>query len=88
MNGTQTLTISQLRQNAATIIKSVAEGQNQAVILQRSRPRAILVDIGYFQALEQAVLDLADSREADRAKAEKRTSFDAYVKKRWGSGTV
>ncbi len=85
MNGMQTITISQLRQNAADAINSVIAAQQPTIILQRSRPTAILVDIAYFQALEEAVLDATDTQEAQSAKAEKRTSFHGYIKKRWGT---
>lgn len=85
MNGTQTITISQLRQNAADAINSVITAQQPTIILQRSRPTAILVDIAYFQALEEAVFDATDAREAQLAKAEERTPFGGYIKKRWGT---
>lgn len=85
MNGTQTITISQLRQNAADTINSVIARQQPAIILQRSRPTAILVDIAYFQALEEAVLDATDTREAQLAKVEERTPFGRYIRKRWGT---
>lgn len=83
MNSTHTITISQLRQNAADAINTVRDSQQPTVILQRSSPAAVLVDVRYFQALEEAVLDATDSREADRAKTEERTPFQAYIKKRW-----
>lgn len=85
MNGTQTITISQLRQNAAGAINSVITSQQPTVILQRSHPTAVLVDVRYFQALEDAVLDVTDSREAERAKTEERVPFQTYIKKRWGT---
>ena len=85
MNGMQTITISQLRQNAAAAINSVIASQKPTVILQRSRPTAVLVDARYFQALEEAVLDETDAREADVAKSEARMSFRSYITKRWGN---
>ena len=84
MNGTQTLSISQLRQNAAKAVDAVVSTQQPTIILQRSTPRAVLVDIVYFQALEEAVLDRTDAQEAQRAKKEKRLPFSSYVTKRWG----
>lgn len=85
MNGTNTITISQLRQNAADAINTVISSQQPMVILQRSNPTAVLVDARYFQALEDAVLDATDAREADKAKTEDRVPFDTYIKKRWGT---
>lgn len=84
MNGTQTITISQLRQNVADAINTVIASQQPMVILQRSNPTAVLVDARYFQALEDAVLDATDAREADKAKTENRVSFQTYIEKRWG----
>lgn len=79
------MTISSLRHNAASAINSVIAAQQPVVILQRSRPTAVLVDIHYFQALEDAVLDVTDAREAQSAKTEERLPFRTYIKKRWGT---
>ncbi len=88
MISTQTLSISQLRQNVAQSIDDVIEKQEPTVILIRSKPKAVLVDVNYFQALEDAVLDLSDSREAERSKKEPRIPFPSYIKKRWGKKAV
>lgn len=77
------MTISQLRQNATAAISSVVSSQTPAVIFQRSKPKAVLVDLEYFQALEDAVIDLTDALEAEKAKSEPRIPFDNYLKKRW-----
>lgn len=84
MNGTNTLSISKLRQRVAETIDEVVQKQEPLIILKRSQPKAVLVDIDYFQALEEAVLDTTDAKEAERAKKENRTSFSSYLKKRWG----
>lgn len=85
MNGTSTLSISQLRQNTAQAIHAVVSQKKPTVILQRSQPKAILVDYDYYTSLEDAVLDLTDAQEADRAKKEKRAPFSSYTKRRWGA---
>lgn len=85
MNGTQTITISQLRENAAATINSVITSQEPAIILQRSHPKAVLVDLAYFLALEEAVMDSTDSQEAQSAKSEERIPFRSYIKTRWGT---
>lgn len=85
MNGMQTITVSALRQHAAAAINSVVVAQQPAIILQRSRPTAVLVDVRYFQALEEAVLDGTDAQEANRAKREERAPLKNYIMKRWGS---
>lgn len=88
MNNTQSLSISKLRQNATQVVNSVVAKQQPAIILKRSKPAAILVDIDYFESLENAVLDLADAKEADKAKNEKRDNFSSYIKKRWGKNEI
>ena len=84
MTGVNTLSISELRKNTASVIEAVFKRKEPKMILQRSKPKAILVDIGYFNALEEMLFDITDSNEAEKAKKEKKDSFDEYIKKRWG----
>lgn len=84
MNATQTFSISELRQNIKGIIGSVVGSQSSAVIMQRSKPKAVLVDFSYFNALEEMLFDITDSREAEKAKKEKAEPFSDYINKRWG----
>lgn len=88
MNNTNTLSISELRQHATEAVDSVSKKQEPTVIFKRSQPKAVLVDINYFQALEEAVLDLTDSYEAEKAKTEDKTPFSTYLKKRWGKTRI
>lgn len=88
MNNTNTLSISKLRQHATEAVDSVVLKQTPTIILKRSQPKAVLVDIDYFQALEETVLDLTDSSEAEKAKKEDKIPFDTYLKKRWGKTSV
>jgi prevent-host-death family protein len=83
MNGTQILSISDLRQNTAKAIASVSMTKNPTIIFQRSRPKAVLVDYDYYQSLEEAVLDLTDAKEAEKAKKEPKILLNSYIKKRW-----
>ncbi len=80
-----TVSISELRQDATNLINLAVASQNPLVVMQRSKPRAVLVDYLYFQSLEEAILDFTDSSEAERAKKESRTSFDKYYEKRFGA---
>ena len=50
--------------------------------MQRSKPKAVLVNHDYYQTLKQTVMDLTDIREAKRAKKETTIKFDSYLKKR------
>lgn len=79
-----TVSISELRKNVARAVRLVAKKGESLVILQRSKPRAVLADFDYFNALEEAVMDLTDAAEAERAKKEPRILLKDYVKKRWG----
>ncbi|KKR31386.1 MAG: Prevent-host-death family protein [Candidatus Gottesmanbacteria bacterium GW2011_GWA2_41_12] len=88
MNSTNTLSISELRANTAQAIDNVSNKKEPTVILQRSEPKAVLVDIDYFNALEEAVLDLTDAQEAEKAKKEKKISLKIYLKKRWGKSDL
>lgn len=83
MNDTNSLSISDLRKNTASVINSVVRTQNPKVILQRSKPRVVLVDVNYFEALEEALLDMTDSKEAEKAKKEKAVPLEDYLQKRW-----
>jgi len=77
------ISISDFRNKAADFISQAANLQETFTIMQRSKPKAILVNHDYFKALEQAVMDLTDSKEADKAKKEPTIKFNTYLKKRW-----
>jgi prevent-host-death family protein len=84
MNGANTISISNLRQNTANVVNKIAKSKEPKIILQRSKPKAVLVDVDYFEALEEMLLDLTDSNEAEKAKGERSEKFDKYINKRWG----
>lgn len=88
MNSTKTMSISQLRQNATQAIDTVIKTQTPIVIMQRSKPKAFLVDAEYYQALEEAILDLTDAIEAGRAKIESKKPLSSYITKRWGKNML
>jgi prevent-host-death family protein len=79
----QTVSISDFRQNITGTINAI--GDQPITIFQRSKPKAVIVDADYFQSLEDAVLDLTDSVEAEKAKKETKQNFQNYVSKRWGN---
>lgn len=87
MDGT-TISVSKLRQNTAKVIDYVVKMGQPLTIFQRSEPKVIIADFKYFKALEDAVFDLSDSKEAEKAKKEPRVSFRTYMEKRWGSDSV
>jgi len=79
----QTISISDFRQNITNTINNTSD--QPITVFQRSKPKAVIVSADYFQSLENAVLDLTDSAEAEKAKKETKTSFQNYVNKRWGN---
>jgi prevent-host-death family protein len=79
-----TISVSQLRAETAKLLARVTSGQEASVIMQRSKPKAVLVDYNYYQALEEAALDASDAREAEQAKKEKKLPLKTYLKKRFG----
>lgn len=83
MSTSNTISISELRQDATNLINLAISGQNPLIVMQRSKPKAVLVDYLYFQALEEAIMDLTDNQEAERAKLEPTESFDKYFGKRF-----
>jgi prevent-host-death family protein len=80
------ISITDLRQNAASVLKRVKKTGEPITILQRSQPKAVIVDHDYFKALEEAYMDLTDAREAERAKKEPKhtISLAKYIEERWG----
>jgi len=83
MNSITSISISDLRQNAARLVKRVTLRQEPIVVMTRSKPSAVLVDVDYFSALEEAVVDITDGQEAERAKKEHKQPFASYIRKRW-----
>ena len=83
MNGA-TISVTDLRQNAASVISMLGKTNEPVTVFQRSKPAAVLANFEYFKALEEAVLDLTDAREAEKAKKEPKNQLDKYIEKRWG----
>lgn len=76
-----TVSISDLKQNTASVIKSVKSSGRPSAILQRSEVAAILVDPRYYQMLEEALEDLEDLRDIELRKNEPTVSFEEVMKK-------
>ncbi|MBI4157446.1 type II toxin-antitoxin system Phd/YefM family antitoxin [Candidatus Woesebacteria bacterium] len=77
------ISISDLRQKIADLVDRVSIGEEPFTIMKRSHPKAVLVGHDYFTSLEEAVLDLTDAKEAEKAKSEPKTPFVGYAKRRW-----
>lgn len=80
-----TISISELRQDATNLINLAVSQQSPLIVMQRSKPKVVVVDYQYFQALEEAIMDLTDNQEAEKSKLEPTDSFDKYFEKRFGA---
>ena len=59
-NMINTVSITDLKQNTAKVVKKVKESGEPVMVLQRSEVAAVMVDPKYYQKLEQALEDLDD----------------------------
>lgn len=76
-----TVSITDLKQNTAGIIKKMQEEGKSVVILQRSQKAAVLVDPDYFTILEEALETANDLKAIEERKNEPTVSFDEVAKK-------
>lgn len=75
-----TVSITDLKQNTSKVIKKVKDKQS-VVVLQRSKPAAVLIDPDHYQALEEALEDLVDLQAIEDTKGEPTTPFDEVYNK-------
>lgn len=78
-----TVSITDLKQKTADVMKRVKASGEPVIIIQRSEPTAVLVDADYFKILEQALEDLEDLRSIEERKDEPIVPFEKYYKKRF-----
>lgn len=78
-----TASVTDLKQNTASVIKRARTLGAPVVILQRSRPAAVLVDPDHYRALEEALEYLEDLKALDERKNEQGVPFDVYFRKRF-----
>ncbi len=76
-----TVSITDLKQNTASVIKKVKTSGKSAAILQRSEVAAILVNPEYYDTLEQALEDMEDLRDIELRKDEPTVPFEEVMKK-------
>ena len=78
-----TVSITDLKQNTASVVKKAKSSGQPVAVLQRSEVAAILLDPDYYKILEQALEDLEDLRDIELRKNEPTVSMDEYLKKRF-----
>lgn len=76
-----TISITELKQNTASVVKNVRESGGSVVVMQRSEPAAVLVDPEYYSALEAALEDLEDLRDIELRKNEPTVSSAEVARK-------
>ncbi len=76
-----TVSITDLKQNTAFIIKSAKTSGQPVVVLQRSEVAAVLLDPDYYKILEQSLEDLEDLRDIELRKNEPTIPMDKVMKK-------
>ena len=75
MNRLNTISISELKQHPARALNDVVVSQKPKIIVQRSTPKAVIMDIDYFNALQEAYEDYLDTLEFDKTISLKRVSL-------------
>ncbi len=78
-----TVSITDLKQNTASVIKRIKSEGESVAVLQRSEIAAVLVDPDYYEALEQALEDKLDLQAIEDRKDEPRVSLEEYYQKRF-----
>ncbi len=77
----QTTSITNLKQNIASIINGVKTTNEPVVILQRSEPAAVIVDPTYYRILEEALEEKEDLRAIADRKNEATVTSEELAKK-------
>ena len=75
------ISITDLKQNTAKVIKRVKEEGKSVVVLQRSQEVAILVDPNYYDILVEALENAEDIKAIDDRMNESTVSFEEVSKK-------
>ena len=76
-----TVSITDLKQNTASVVKKAKSSGQPVVVLQRSEVAAILLDPDYYKMLEQALEDLEDLRDIELRKYDPTVPAEEVAKK-------
>ncbi len=78
-----TVSVTNLKQNTAQVIKKIKTSGQPVVVMQRSEPAVVLVDPEHYKSLEEALENLEDLKAIEERKNELGIPFDKYFKKRF-----
>ena len=76
-----TISITDLKQKAASVITKVRSSGMPLIVMQRSKPAAVLLDPEYYKALEEALEDLEDLKAIEERQKEPNIPFKEVAKK-------
>ena len=76
-----TVSITDLKQNTAGVVKKMRTSGEPVMIIQRSEPAAVLVDPDYYETLEAALEDLEDLRDIELRKNDPTVPAEEVAKK-------
>lgn len=82
-----TVSITDLKQNMASVIKKVREEGESVVVIQHSEVAAVLVEPNHYGVMEEALEKLEEFRDLqslEDTKDEPTISLDEYYNKRFG----
>lgn len=76
---TSEISLAELRRDLEAVIKRVAAGRERVVVLDKSRPAAILVNVEEFRSLEQAGVIQDSNGQAQRTERRDWLAHAAWV---------
>ncbi len=80
-----TVSVTDLRQDATNILNRVVATQEPTYIIQNSKTQVVILDAEYYGALQEALEDYLDGLDAQEALKESGSiTIEEYAKKRWG----
>lgn len=84
MNNLEFLPISKFRAQTEQTLETLDEKEGY-LILSRSLPKAVLLDINKYNKTQELIEDLLDAAELQRAWGEKGIAWKKYLKHRYGN---
>ncbi len=65
-----TVSVTDLRQDATNILNNVIASQKPTFVIQNSKPRVVMLDAAYYLALQEALEDYEDILDSRKAIAQ------------------
>lgn len=68
-------TITDMRQNTLALLEYVQKSDEPVIILQRSKPKGVLLGFEKYQKMVELIEDYLDTIEAEEVLSDKKTKF-------------